>query len=144
MKKYFPFFIGAVFLLGLAAVLIGYHTEGAGLMYSSTVMAPFGAADLQTPVFAATLAVSVTNQVTILEPAQMTGAMTINLTIDPGVRTGAKLYLKASSDTTARDITFGTGFSAPVLAGVISKTKTIAFFYDGTAFLPCGAGLQIN
>jgi len=100
--------------------------------------------DSQAPAYAATLAVTVVSQKTILKPAQMTGAMTINLTLDPALKAGALLLLQASSDTTARDITFGTGFTSPVLAGVISKTKNQTFIFDGTNFLPLGASLQIN
>jgi hypothetical protein len=105
---------------------------------------PFAAADTQTPAYAATLAVSINNQLTILEPATLTGAMTINLTLDAGLKAGAIILLKHTSDGTARTTTFGTGFSAPAQVGVISKTFTQSFMYDGSAFLPMGAALQIN
>lgn len=105
---------------------------------------PFGYADVQTPTYAATLAISISDNMTILAPTVMTGALTINLTINSGVLAGARLLVVALSDGTARAVTFGTGFTSPVLAGVISKTKTIEFVYDGTSFKPTSIGIQID
>lgn len=106
---------------------------------------PFGSADAQAPDYAATLAVTITNQVTFLKTsAAMTGAMTVNLTITSGIKAGARLICTFLSDTTARTVTFGTGFTSPTMAGVISKTKSIEFVYDGTTFKPTSAGVQID
>ena len=106
---------------------------------------PFGNADVQAPTYAATLAVTIIDLMTFLTPTVMIGALTINLTITTGIRAGARLFIVALSDTTARAVTFGTGFSqATAMAGVISKTKTIEFVYDGTSFKPTGAGVQID
>jgi len=110
----------------------------------ATIKYPFGAADNQTPAYAATLAVTITNAVTFLTPAVMTGALTVNLTIDANVKAGARLIGRFLSDTTARTVTFGTGFTSPTLAGVISKTKEIEFVYDGVSFKPTSAGVQID
>jgi hypothetical protein len=105
---------------------------------------PFGNTDVQTPVFGATLAVTITNLMTIINPATLTGAMTVNLTIDQGIKAGARIVFTALSDTTARTVTFGTGFKSPTLAGVISKTKSIEFVYDGTTFNATSVGVQID
>jgi hypothetical protein len=105
---------------------------------------PFGNADVQTPAYAATIAVTITDRMTILEPAVMTGALTVNLTIDQGIKAGARIFGAFLSDGTARAVTFGTGFTAPVLAGVISKTKALEFVYDGTSFKPTALGVQID
>ena len=70
--------------------------------------------------------------------------MTVNLTLDQSVRAGARILFIALSDGTARTVTFGTGFTSPTLAGVISKTKAIEFVYDGTTFKPTSAGVQID
>lgn len=111
---------------------------------TQTISYPAGNADLQQPAFAATLAVTIVNLVTILNPATLTGAMTVNLTLDQGIKAGARIVFIALSDTTARTVTFGTGFTSPTLAGVISKTKAIEFVYDGTTFKPTSAGVQID
>lgn len=114
-------------------------------MATQVISYPFGPADSQAPAYAATLAVTLTAQYTFLTTAAaLSGAMTINLTLDQGIRAGARLFCKFLSDGTARDVTFGTGFSAPVLAGVISKTKTIELVYDGTSFKPVALGVQID
>lgn len=104
---------------------------------------PFGPADLQQPAYAATLAVTIENQFTILDPAILTGNMTINLTLDQGVRKGAVLLCEIT--TTATEVTtFGTGFTSPTLTGVAGKTKVMQFIYDGTTFKPTAAGYQID
>jgi len=104
----------------------------------------FPAYELQAPAYAAILAVTINQSQTFLTPATLTGAMTINLTINAQVTPGAEIILSATSDGTARTITFGTGFTAPALAGVITKTLNQTFVYNGTAFVPKGASLQIN
>lgn len=109
----------------------------------ATIKHPFGAADLQQPAYAATLAVTITNNFTILDPAILTGNMTINLTIDSEVDAGAILLCELT--TTATEVTtFGTGFTSPTLTGVAGKTKVMAFYYDGTSFKPSAAGYQID
>jgi len=92
----------------------------------------------QTPDYAATLAVTVKQRDSFLQPAQLTGNMTINLTIDSQVTPGARLYLKVEADSTERTVTLGTGFDADAsditvaLSTVVCKT----FVYDGTAYVP--------
>jgi len=110
----------------------------------SEIKWPFGDADVQSPAYATPLAVTITDQMTILKPAAMSGALTINLTISAEVKIGAKLVLRALSDGTARTVTFGTGFQSGTMAGVISKTKAIEFTYDGTYFIPSSNGIQID
>jgi hypothetical protein len=105
---------------------------------------PFGNADVQTPTYAATLAVTITDRMTILAPTAMSGALTVNLTINEGIKAGARLFCYFLSDGTARAVTFGTGFTGPVLAGVISKTKALEFVYDGTTYKPTALGVQID
>ena len=105
---------------------------------------PFGLCDSQTPTAASTLTVTITDMFTIITPTTMAADMTLSLSISSSVLPGARIFLVATSDTTARAITFSTGFTATSLAGVISKTKTQEFVYDGTTFKPVAAGVQIN
>lgn len=98
----------------------------------------FPVSDVQTPDAADTLAVTVNEMVTILKPGTMAADMTINLTVDAQVTPGALLVMKLTSDTTARDVSFGTGMEGADLAGAISTTKYITFIYDGTNFIPLG------
>lgn len=74
----------------------------------------------------------------------LTGAGELSLDTESKPQVGDEVILKVSSDGTARDLTFGTGFTAPTLAGVISKTKVQSFVYDGTSFIATGTAVQIN
>ena len=93
---------------------------------------------------AATVALSIVRQVTVVDFGTLAAAMTVTATVASHVAVGAILHVKAKSDTTARDITFSTGFTSPALAGVISKTKVMSFVWNGTAFHPLGASLQLD
>jgi len=92
-------------------------------------------ADIQTLDYAATLAVTLSKQKTIVNVAEMSGAMTVNLTIGAGVKAGAELVMKLKSDATGRTVTQGTGMTGVAIAGVNSKTKYATFIYDGTTFV---------
>ena len=96
---------------------------------------PFGAIDSQSKDYAAIVAATIENQKTIIEIAEMTGNLTLNLTIAESLNTGAELLVKLPSDTTARAVTLGTGITGTAVAGTISKTKYASFVYDGTAFV---------
>lgn len=104
---------------------------------------PFGPADVQSLAYAATIAATITNAKTILNVAQMTGAATLNLTIDPDLQAGAELLVKCQSDGTARDLTPGTGMTGTAIAGAISKTKYASYVYDGSTFVHVGTQ-QVN
>lgn len=92
----------------------------------------------QSPDYAATIAVTVKQMVTFVQPAELTGNVTINLTIDAQVTEGAILNLKLDADATNRTVTFGTGFDAGLASIVVAATKVafVTFVFDGTAFVP--------
>ena len=69
---------------------------------------------------------------------------TLNIGADALPTIGDEVVVVASSDGTARDLTFGTGITGPVLAGAINKTKVQSFIYNGTAFVASGAPVQID
>lgn len=151
MKKFksigFSVLFGLKVILSLAVfaafAFTGNTEAGVVLGTTPSVSWPFGEADLQQPAYAATLAVTITNQLTILDPAILTGNMTINLTLEQTVRKGAMLLCELT--TTATEVTtFGTGFTSPTLTGVAGKTKIMMFMYDGTTFKPWAAGYQID
>lgn len=119
-----------------------------GKSFSFNFVAPAGATEVenevlfpfhekQEPAYAATLAVAVKQMNTFLQPAALTGAVTINLTVDSQVTPGAMLHLKAGA-AAERVITLGTGFhddaaNITVAAGtVVCKS----FVFDGTSFIP--------
>jgi len=104
---------------------------------------PFGDADLQTPAYAAALAVSIDNRKTVLAPAILTGNCTLNLTIASGLRVGAELILKVKA-TGSETLTPGTGMQGPAIAGTAGKTKVVPYQFDGTSFVAIAAAVQID
>lgn len=104
---------------------------------------PFGAADHQKPAYAAVLALTIKNQRTIIEPAILTGNLTLDLTIDSQVQKGAIIDLIIKT-TATEAVTLGAGIDGPNIVGVAGKTKTQSFFYDGVSFKPVGASVQID
>lgn len=93
--------------------------------------------------YAASIEINPTESRTIAT-VDLTGNATLDLGADAKPQVGDELIVKASSDGTARDLTFGTGFTAPVLAGTINKTKVISLVYDGSTFIASGAAVQID
>lgn len=108
------------------------------------VLWPVGAATHEKPAYAATIAIEAWNRLTIVEPATLTGNATMNVDIDPETPKGAMLIVKVKATANSNDITFGTGIDAPNLVGAAGKTKTQTFVYDGVAFIPTGAAVQID
>ncbi len=100
------------------------------------VLFPFH--EKQTPDYAATLAVTVKQMDTFVQPEELTGAVTLNLTIDSQVTAGAKLHLKLDADGTNRTVTLGTGFDASAADITVTANTVVfkSFVYDGTAFVP--------
>ena len=103
----------------------------------TTIKSPFGIADSQTPAYAATIAVSIANDKTIITPATLTGNATVNLTIDSEVAAGAEIIVIGTADGSQRTITLGTGFNAstPNLVIPATTTMTANYIYSGTEFV---------
>ncbi|GGB82966.1 hypothetical protein GCM10007424_23740 [Flavobacterium suaedae] len=102
-----------------------------------------GYTEAKTVSYAASMDAVVKESRTILSVA-LTGNGTLNISSDARPFIGAEIIVKATSDATARDLTFGTGFTAPTLTGVINKTKVQHFVYDGSAFVPVATAIQID
>jgi hypothetical protein len=104
---------------------------------------PFGDCDYKNPAHAAAQAVTITEQMTILEPAIATANVTLNLTIDAQVKRGAMLIVKFKT-TATETLTFGTGCDSAVITGVAGKTQVQALVFDGTLFVGITAKVQID
>lgn len=96
---------------------------------------PFGDMDVQSVDYAAAIELEIENQKTLVEVAELTGALALTAVASSELRPGAELIVKLKSDATARTATLGTGFSGTTIAGTISKTKYAYFVYDGTNFV---------
>ena len=105
---------------------------------------PFGAAEVLTPTYAATLSVAVKNMRTQLNLGTMTGNCALTIVPDAELEIGAILTIKVKSDATARDVTFAAGVTAATIAGVISKTKTLLLEYNGSTFQALALPVQID
>lgn len=105
----------------------------------------FPAAESQVKTPAATIPVTVKQYYTFVTLSDtLVGATTINATINSQLTKGAIIVISAKSGTTARTITWGTGFTSTTTAGVISKTKAASFIYNGSTFIPLGVPIQID
>lgn len=142
MKKFQILFLILTALVTVAASFIDPVLGGA-VLASAGVAWPAGGVDIQTPAYAATIPITIADQFTIINPAILTGALTINLTITPTVRAGA--VIQTLIKTTATEVfTAGTGFTGPTQTGVAGKTKSALWIYDGTTFKMAGTPVQID
>lgn len=106
---------------------------------------PFGEASTATLTATGAQAISIVNEMTIINGAavQATGNRTINLAIGSEVGIGAMIVAKFKSNAVETE-TFGTGCTAPVMTGVAGKTKVVTLIYDGTTFIQTGAEVQLD
>ena len=90
---------------------------------------PFGKAEVQSIAPAATIAVTVSDQLSYVKiNAVLTAATTINIT-PSGVANGAQLFVEIPC-TTAYDVTFGSTFvTSAGVTGTANKTKVASFIY---------------
>ncbi len=107
---------------------------------------PFGAADEQAMTATGAQALTITDQVTLVDgvTVESTGNRTINLTIGSEVKEGAIILVQSKSDASANDMIFGTGITGPTVTGVNTKTHNFLFMYNGTAFVQQGLSVQID
>lgn len=110
-----------------------------------TINYPVGNADVQALTATGTQAITISNALTIIDgvTTQATGNRTIDLTIEEGVKTGAKILVQSKTASTQTTV-FGTSITGPTITGVAGKTKTALFIYDGSAFVQAGAEVQID
>jgi hypothetical protein len=106
--------------------------DGSNLLLINELTQEVLSSETQAHDYAAAIAIPVAAQETIVNIAELTGAVTLTATVAATVKKGAKVYVRLQSDTTARDATLSTGFEGTTVAGVISKTKIVTFVYDGT------------
>lgn len=95
-----------------------------------------------TPAYAATLAVTPNASITYYQPALLTGVMTVNATLTTSYVGDEQTWILLS-DTTARAVTFGTGYTPNgTITPNISKVATIKFVYSGTSWVEVSRTLQ--
>ena len=94
------------------------------------------------PAYAATLALTTEGYHHTYAVAELTGAMTINLTVT-GSNIGDEICFLFSEDDTGRTVTFGTGLEASATLVVASgKFASASFRFNGTAFIETGRAIS--
>lgn len=98
----------------------------------------FPIADKQEPAYAATVAADIKQMKTFIQPAELTGNLTLNLTIDEQVSPGAMLFVKLDADGTNRTFAPGTGFDDSCADVTVTANTVVnkTYIFDGVAFLP--------
>ncbi len=92
----------------------------------------------QEPVFGVVIAVDVAQMDSFIQPGELTGNVTVDLTVDERVTCGAKVHLKLVADAVERTVTLGAGFDAAAAAIVVAADATVfkSFVFDGTTYVP--------
>lgn len=96
----------------------------------------------QAPAYAATIALKLKEAFNIVQPATLTGALTMTAeTSRPLI--GDQLVVLFLADGTGRTVTFGSGFApSATLAITASKRASASFVFDGAAWVETGRAIQ--
>ena len=101
---------------------------------------PFGNADKKALTATGLQAITITDQLTIIDgvTTKSTAHRTLNLTIGEDVEAGAIIML-VTKDTNAKNMVFGTNITMETYTATTNNdVASIAFMYNGTAFFPMG------
>lgn len=100
--------------------------------------------DYQNPDYAATLNLAPTEEKTRVNVKTLTGALTINIAVGSATTApyvGDEIEILLTADTTARVVTFGTGFTSNgALTIPISSSAVISFKFNGVSWLQTQVG----
>jgi hypothetical protein len=96
----------------------------------------------QMTAYAASVAITTTYANTVVNMAQLTGALTLTIgtgTTDTAPYAGDTVRFLFAADGTNRVVTFSTGFqSAGTVTVTASKYGTVAFMFNGTTWVETG------
>jgi hypothetical protein len=113
------------------------------------VQYPFGPASFPTVTVTSKVtaqAITINNLLTYIDLGTIdtNKVLTVSGAANYSIKKGAMLFIKATSDGTARSLTPSTGFTGVALSGTASKIKVMQFIYDGAHFIECSTPIQIN
>ena len=96
--------------------------------------------DYKTPAYAATINITTRQKRTLVQPGQLTGALTVNVGVGSASSApfvGDELKFMFAGDASARTVTFGTGLTvaSATLALSAGKKGYIEFIFDGAAWI---------
>lgn len=87
------------------------------------------------PAYAATISITPNVSKLYVEPAQLTGTLTVNAVVTSALEYDEVVFI-FNSDATARVVTFGTNFkSSGTISVSSSKYATVKFVFDGAYFI---------
>lgn len=107
------------------------------------ILWPFGEAPVFTPAYAATVEVQVANRKTFIKPAQLTGNMALTITASDEQRVGDEIVIVFGTAGT-QVLSLAGDVVAPSKTGVAGKNFVYKLEYDGVAFKPVAAAIQID
>lgn len=109
------------------------QTEDTRANRRSELSYPWGAPDTQEPAYAATIEATLLNNMTFINPAQLTGDVTINAVFESELQAGSRVVIRLEADGTNRTFTPGTGFleQTPIVVA-LSTTRVVTYVYNGT------------
>jgi len=104
---------------------------------ANNIKFPFGAAEVEAVTGTGAKAITVKDNLTVVNAASLTGNVTLNLTFETGLEVGARMIIHAVQGATGRNVILGTGFAASAadLTGVANDEDIIELFYNGTAMV---------
>ena len=105
---------------------------------SDKIKFPFGFATVESPAYAAGVAIDVWNNKTIVKPAQLTGNMALNFVPDAELAIGAEVSVQVSADGTNRSLTLGANLLGATIAVNAGKIVAAQFEWDGVKFVHRG------
>lgn len=128
-------------VLSILAILVALTVNAQTTKY---INYPFGAAQAFTCATSGTVAVTINNQMSYMSAVPtLTAATTISLTAGSGLKAGA-ICLVTVKTTSTEVTTLAGSVLAPAVTGVVGKTWSQAYLYNGTNFYPCGAKIQVD
>jgi hypothetical protein len=131
---------GTLTVTGSSTAIIVFKFNGTAWQQTA-VGNPRDVIDIQTPAYAASIAITTTKNITKVIPAQLTGALTLTAVVTSAV-TGDILIFAFAADGTNRVVTFSTNIaSAGTLTVVASKYGSATFIYNGTTWVETSRAL---
>lgn len=98
------------------------------------ILWPFGEADVLSPAYAASVAIEIDNNMTIIVAPALTGAIEFDLSAHAELRPGAIVVINVDQGATGRDVTFGSEVVGAGITGVANDKDTVTLQWTGSKF----------
>ncbi len=105
---------------------------------AETIKWPFGKATVVTPEYAASVAIEVENNKTVVKLPALTGAIELEITAHAELGVGAEVLVIADQGATGRNVTFAGEAVGDGITGVANDKDVAKLEYDGAQFRVVG------